>query len=145
MGHWPWSGLVGSSRRGNFLARAERGETPKPRTEAKAAPLIHLATDSFKGHFVQLSPEVAENLLTNRVEPEYPDAARRAHVQGAVTMDTLIGADGKVQQVSPVSGNAQLAEAATTAVRQWRYKPYTVKGQSVPVRTQVTVQFMLAQ
>jgi len=66
-------------------------------------------------------------------------------VQGLVTLDTVIAADGKVLQANPISGNAQLAEAAATAVRQWHYKPYLLKGQPVPVHTRVTVQFMLAQ
>ena len=108
-----------------------------------SAPALTTAVDA--SHVVQLKPEVADDLLTTSVEPEYPDAARRARVQGMVTLDTVIGADGKVQQASPVSGNSQLAEAAAVAVRQWRYKPYLSKGKPVPVRTQVSVQFMLAQ
>jgi TonB family protein len=97
------------------------------------------------GRFVRLKPELAESLLADRVEPDYPDAARRAHIQGSVTLETLIGANGKVQEVTPVSGNPQLAEAAANAVRQWRYKPFTVDGKKVPIRTQVRVTFMLAQ
>jgi TonB family protein len=97
------------------------------------------------GRFVRLKPELVESLLADRVEPDYPDAARRAHIQGSVTLETLIGANGKVQQVTPVSGNPQLADAAINAVRQWRYKPFTVDGRKVPIRTQVTVTFMLAQ
>jgi TonB family protein len=124
-------------------------QTPKPakpRTlRAKTTAPLPGETDSFSTRAVPLKPEVADDLLTTRVEPEYPDAARRAHVQGMVTLDTVIAADGKVLQANPVSGNAQLAEAAATAVRQWHYKPYLLKGKPVPVHTQVTVQFMLAQ
>ena len=94
---------------------------------------------------VQVSPEVAEGLLRDRIEPEYPDAARRARVQGSVTMDTIIGADGKVQQVTAIGGNPQLGDAAAAAVRQWRYKPYVVAGRKVAVRTKVNVMFMLAE
>jgi TonB family protein len=101
--------------------------------------------DLIDGRYVRLKPELAEGLLADRVEPEYPDAARRAHIQGSVTLETLIGANGRVQQVTPVSGNPQLADAAVNAVRQWRYKPFTVDGHKVPIRTQVTVTFMLAQ
>ncbi len=101
---------------------------------------------SIEGNaLVQVSPEVAEGLLLDRIEPEYPDAARRARVQGAVTMDAIIGADGKVQQVAPIAGNPQLADAAAAAVRQWRYKPYVAGGRKVAVRTKVNVMFMLAE
>jgi len=97
------------------------------------------------GQFVRLNPELAENLLDQRIEPDYPESARRAHIQGSVVLETLIGANGRVQQVSPESGNPQLADAAVNAVRQWRYKPFTVDGKKVPIRTQVTVTFMQAQ
>jgi len=111
---------------------------------SKSGPADASASDLIDGRFVRLKPELAEGLLSDRVEPEYPDAARRAHVQGSVTLETLIGANGRVQQVTPVSGNPQLADAAVNAVRQWRYKPFTVDGHKVPIRTQVTVTFMLA-
>jgi TonB family protein len=94
---------------------------------------------------VQLSPEIADGLLLDRVEPEYPDAARRARVQGSVTIDVLIGTDGRVLEANMVGGNPQLADAAAAAVRKWRYKPYSVNGQKVSVRTQVPVTFMLAE
>jgi TonB family protein len=137
---------------------AANKETPKPASAvqksnaqkssallAKSVPSDVPAPGLFDGRFVRLKPELAENLLAERVEPDYPDAARRAHIQGSVTLETLIGANGKVQQVTPVSGNPQLADAAVAAVRRWRYKPFTVDGQKVPIRTQVTVTFMLAQ
>jgi TonB family protein len=117
----------------------------KPGLVAKATPPLPSATDAGKSRFVQLSPAAADDLLTTRIEPEYPDAARRARVQGSVTMDMLIGADGKVMQVSPIGGSSQLADAAIAAVQQWRYKPYVVKGKKVPVHTQATVSFMLPQ
>ena len=99
----------------------------------------------IEGRYVRLKPDLAESLLDDRVEPDYPDAARRAHIHGSVILETLIGANGKVQEVIPVSGPPQLAEAAATAVRQWKYKPFTVDGQKVAIRTQITVTFMLAQ
>jgi len=103
------------------------------------------ALNLTEGRYVRLKPDLAESLLDERIEPEYPDAARRAHIQGSVILETLIGANGKVQEVAPVGGPPQLAQAAANAVRQWKYKPFTVDGQKVPIRTQVTVTFMLAQ
>ena len=111
---------------------------------SKSGPADASSPDLIDGRFVRLKPELAEGLLADRVEPEYPNAARRAHIQGSVTLETLIGANGRVQQVTPVSGDPQLADAAVNAVRQWRYKPFTVDGHKVPIRTQVTVNFMLA-
>jgi TonB family protein len=119
--------------------------TPKPGLLAKATPPASMTTGLAKSPFVPLPPDAASELLIDRIEPDYPDAARRARIQGTVTLDTLIGEDGRVRQVSLLSGDSQLADAAITAVRKWRYKPYTVKGRKIAVRTQVPVTFMLAQ
>ena len=130
-------------------ARKESGQretvVSKDRVLAKTTAPARLNTDPSKGHFVPLSPEAANDLLTDRIEPDYPDAARRARIQGTVTLDALIGEDGRVKQVTAISGNPQLADAAIAAVHKWRYKPYTVKGKRTAVRTQVPVTFMLAQ
>jgi protein TonB len=37
-----------------------------------------------------------------------------------------------------------LAPAALEAVKQWKYKPYLLNGQTVTVETQITVNFQLA-
>ncbi|HMK23265.1 MAG TPA: energy transducer TonB, partial [Terriglobales bacterium] len=118
---------------------------PPARGKAAVAENPASGPNLIEGRYVRLKPDLAESLLDQRVEPEYPDAARRAHIQGSVILETLIGANGKVQETTPVSGPPQLADAAAAAVRQWKYKPFTVDGQKVPIRTQVTVTFMLAQ
>jgi TonB family protein len=117
----------------------------KTRLTAKMGEPASLAQESSKGRYAQLNPEAADALLMNRVEPEYPDAARRAQIQGTVTVDTVVGADGKVLEANAVDGSPQLTDAATAAVRQWRYKPHVVNGKKVAFRTQVPVTFMLPQ
>jgi len=48
-----------------------------------------------------------------------------------------------VQDVTLVSGDILLGEAATAAVRQWRFKPQKVNGQPVEMETKVTLRFTL--
>jgi len=48
---------------------------------------------------VEISPEATEGSLLHRVEPEYPEEARRQRIQGAVALDVRIGRDGAVQDV----------------------------------------------
>jgi TonB family protein len=127
---------------------AKSSSTSAASSVKSASQITRLPLDSqsaINDGFVRLKPETAESLLDQRVEPEYPEAARRAHIQGSVVLETLIGANGRVQQLSAVSGNPDLADAAIAAVRQWRYKPFTVDGKKVPIRTQVNVTFMQAQ
>ena len=92
---------------------------------------------------VELSPDAAEGNLLQRVEPEYPEQALAQHVQGPVLLDLRIGQDGTVQEIKVISGDAQLAAAAATAVRQWRFKPQLVHGRPVEMETQITLKFTL--
>ena len=90
---------------------------------------------------VDLSPEAAESIVLHRVEPDYPEAARRQRMQGAVVLDVRIGRDGAVQSVKAVSGQSVLSDAAITAVRQWRFKPQVRAGKPVEMQTRVTLNF----
>jgi TonB family protein len=81
--------------------------------------------------------------LLHRVEPVYPPEARAQQIQGAVTLDVQIGGDGAVHNIEVVEGNPVLSEAAVQAVRQWRYRPYSVDGHPVEMQTRVTIRFTL--
>jgi protein TonB len=89
----------------------------------------------------QVPAAVMEQLVTHKVEPVYPASARQANVQGTVLLDTLIGPDGTVVNVHPLSGPEVLATAAVDAVRWWRFQPYQVNGQPTQVETTVAVEF----
>jgi TonB family protein len=92
---------------------------------------------------LEVSPEVAEGSLLHRVEPDYPEEARRQQIQGPVVLDVRTGRDGAVQEVKLVSGQRLLAEAAMAAVKQWRFGPRMAKGQPVEMQTKVTLNFRL--
>jgi TonB family protein len=94
-------------------------------------------------HPITVPSKVADEYLVLRVEPEYPDAAREQHIQGPVVLAALVGKDGAVEKLSTVSGDPQLAGAATDAVRQWRFKPFLRKGSPEEFQTQITVSFRL--
>jgi TonB family protein len=81
--------------------------------------------------------EVSEE-PTHRVEPEYPESARQQGIQGAVVLDVRIGRDGGVQDVKIVSGPRVLADAAISAVKQWKFKAENVERQ-----TRVTLNFKM--
>jgi TonB family protein len=141
----PRAAAAAPSSRSELPSSAKSSSISAASSVKSASQVTHLAVDPLNDGFVRLKPETAESLLDQRIEPEYPEAARRAHIQGSVVLETLINANGRVQQVSAVSGNPDLADAAMAAVRQWRYKPFTVDGKKVPIRTQVNVTFMQAQ
>jgi TonB family protein len=92
---------------------------------------------------VELSSDAAEGILVRRVEPDYPEQALAQRVQGPVLLSVRIGREGTVQGVKVISGDPRLAEAATTAVRQWRFKPHIVSGVAVEMETEITLNFAL--
>ncbi len=87
----------------------------------------------------------ADGSLLHRVEPEYPEAARQQNIQGSVILDVHIGADGAVQEVRVASGPPLLAQAASDAMKQWKFKPRLINGRPVEMQTRVTLNFRLAQ
>jgi TonB family protein len=92
---------------------------------------------------MELSAAAAEGGLVHRVEPDYPEEARRQRVQGAVVLEVHINPDGAVQELKLISGSPLLAQAATDAVRQWKFKPHTVNGHRAEMQTVVTLNFRL--
>lgn len=94
---------------------------------------------------LQLSQEDAAALLLQKVDPVYPQAALREHVEGSVELQANIGKDGSTSNLKVVSGKPLFAAAAAAAVRQWKYKPYQLDGQPTEVQTEITVDFKLPQ
>jgi len=92
---------------------------------------------------VRVSSGVSQGLLLSKVNPTYPPKAREAGIQGVVVLQVLIGRDGTISDLQPVSGPAELVPAAMEAVRQWRYKPYLLMGEPVEIGTQIQVNFTL--
>ena len=79
--------------------------------------------------------------LIRRVDPVYPEKARKLGLEGAVRLRVAIARDGSIEDVKALSGQPILAEAAADAVKQWRYRPTVMNGKQVPVLTVITVQF----
>jgi protein TonB len=90
------------------------------------------------------APNVVAPRLLLEVQPEYPEAARRARRQGAVILQAVIGTGGDVEDVQVLSSASPLFdEAATRAVRQWRYAAATLDRRAVRVSMTVTIFFTL--
>jgi len=94
---------------------------------------------------VRVSSGVAVGLLIKKIQPQYPDDAKQARIQGQVVLLAEIDKDGNIEHLSLISGHPMLAPAAIEAVRQWKYKPYLLNGEPVKVETQVIVNFSLSR
>ncbi len=89
----------------------------------------------------RVSQGVSDGLLIKKVQPVYPAQALQMHVEGAVVLQATIAKDGSIRNVKAVSGSPILVRAASDAVRQWKYRPYTLNGQPVEIDTQISITF----
>jgi TonB family protein len=98
-------------------------DTIQPVPTASSAPVQRrFVSELPQGHFAH--PVVSEPNLV-----------------GELQLKALIAADGSVKDVTVLSGNPKLAEAAMRAVRQWHYSPNQVPGSPVEVETQIKMNF----
>jgi len=61
--------------------------------------------------------------VKSKVEPVYPQLARRMNITGTVKVEVLIAPNGTVKEAKVVGGHPLLADAALQAVRKWRFEP----------------------
>src|SRR5271157_3714124 len=77
------------------------------------------------------------------VQPIYPVAAQKAHVQGMVVLDIVIGQDGAVEKAVPIKGPNALRKAAVDAAMQCKWKPYLLNDKPLRVYTRMLFNFVL--
>lgn len=80
-------------------------------------------------------------LLVRKVQPIYPDLARRMNLAGTVHVAIVVDTSGKVASAEAIDGSPALRGAAELAVKQWRFRPSTMNGIPVIGKGTVSVQF----
>jgi TonB family protein len=86
--------------------------------------------------------ELVRNILS-KVPPVYPPDAKKAHIQGTVVLDAVIGKSGDVESLKVVSGPQELQQSSLDAVRQWKYKPFLLNGDPIEVESTIKVIYEL--
>jgi TonB family protein len=73
----------------------------------------------------QTAPPAAENgrKIMRRVDPVYPEMAKRMNLSGTVKVFAVVGPDGAVKAVEPVGGSPLLVSASEDAVKKWKFVP----------------------
>jgi TonB family protein len=109
----------------------------------EAAPYVFLvvgAPDEKADGEAFAKPQVIE-----RVNPHYPESARKAGIQGTVLLETLVSPDGSCRVIDVLeSPDPLLTEAAREAVEQWRYEPARKPdGRPAEVQMTLTIRFRL--
>ena len=80
-----------------------------------------------------------------RVQPAYPRRAKQAGIEGFVTMEVLIRADGTVTRAKVMESDPPrlFDEAALRAIERWKFRPKIVDGTPVSQRAKQTIEFTL--
>ncbi|MEN6312055.1 MAG: energy transducer TonB [Acidobacteriota bacterium] len=117
---------------GGILGRAPAGAQDKEKS-------------SIQGDAVKAVGDVKPPSLIHSVEPEYPEEAAKAGVEGTVIIEARADEKGNVDAVRILRSVPALDDAAVAAVKKWKYEPMTINGKPVKVLFTVTVKFRLSQ
>jgi len=97
---------------------------------------------AFRGGLREDPDEFQKRLISRRI-PAYPAIAQKAGLQGFVKLQVRVMKDGSVEVQKLLEGDPTLADAAMSAVKQWRAKPLLINGKPVEVISTVTFNFQL--
>lgn len=125
----------------SIQVRLENGSPPSAPAESENRPAASVETPAAE--HVAMSADTPQ-VVSRSVRPGYPLLARQMKVEGSVILQALIGRDGKIQNLSVLSGPPILAHAAEEAVRQWHFKPHYLEGEAVETQANITVNFTIS-
>ncbi|MEA2346017.1 MAG: periplasmic protein TonB [Thermoanaerobaculia bacterium] len=105
--------------------------TEAPQPKAPDAPL-------------RVGGDVKAPVAISKVDPVYPEVARKARISGIVIVECTISKNGDVTDIHVLKPLPfGLDQAAVDAVKRWKFKPGTLNGQPVDVIFNLTVNFKL--
>jgi TonB family protein len=66
-----------------------------------------------------------------KVQPAYPDLARKMEISGVVKIEITVAPNGTVKDAHVVGGHPVLAGAALDAAKKWRFEPASAESSGV--------------
>jgi TonB family protein len=101
-------------------------------------------TAAEAGEPLPLSEVTTKPRLLRKVQPSFPDEAKRWRVQATVGLQVVIDEQGNLTEITVVSpAGYGLDDEALKAVRQWKFAPATKNGVAVCALAQIDVGFRL--
>jgi protein TonB len=99
---------------------------------------------NYGGGLKKVGGGVSQPELVFKVDPEFSEEARRAKFMGIVTVNLIVDAEGRPENVHVLRGVGMgLDEKAVAAVKQYRFKPAKEAGKPVAVEMNVEVNFQI--
>ncbi len=120
---------------------------PKPQVTEVFAP-VQEQRARYEARAPQSDPidftraSIEKGYLIYRVNPIYPEQAKREGIRGTVKLTVIINEEGFVYEVKGnPENNPVLEKAAIPAVKRWRFRPFLMKDVPVALETTITVNF----
>ena len=66
-----------------------------------------------------------------KVQPLYPDLARKMNITGTVKIEVVVLPNGVVKEAKVLGGHPVLANSALDAARKWRFEPAPAESSGV--------------
>lgn len=129
------------------IAPIDRATPDKPVADLKMAAMDSGGPGIGPGNFGPPSITAVGNLdrvprAMAQPSPDYPNDLRRDGITGSVTIEFLVGIDGRVMSAEAVRWtHREFAVRAVRAVLHWKFEPGTVDGRKVRFRMAVPIEF----
>ncbi|HTS35233.1 MAG TPA: energy transducer TonB [Candidatus Solibacter sp.] len=81
---------------------------------ASAAPIAVRAQQSQSDELIRRAK--------SKVQPAYPELARKMNISGTVKIEVVVASNGTVKEARVVGGHPVLANAALDAAKKWRFE-----------------------
>ena len=131
------------------LQAANQPQLPAPQIEMAAAitsgPLLDMTPLAAPTGNKQTVLSGHELIPLVRVPPRYPGRAARLQIEGSVTVEFTITADGSVADPAVIESDPPRVfdKAALQAIVQWKFKPRVENGQAIGSRASQRIEFAL--
>jgi len=90
---------------------------------------------------IHVNMQEAIKNATSKPAPEYTAVAKQMKVSGRVELEVTIDTDGSVENVKALTGNPLLTGSAVSAVKKWKFTPFTANGQATKAVASLTFDF----
>ena len=96
-----------------------------------ALTLIFIAIGPLPTGAQQAQTEELVRRAKVKVEPQYPDLARKMNISGTVKVQVTVSPNGTVKDARVVGGHPVLASSALDAAKRWRFEPASVESTGI--------------
>ena len=69
------------------------------------------------------SSEDGGRQVVNRIEPVYPELARRMNLSGTVKVRVLVTRGGDIRSAEPLGGSPVFIDTVLDAIEKWKFAP----------------------